>query len=560
MSWKSVALGVLAIAAAAATVVPLGRSRRSVIPLPEADGASDPRLDLKRSTALFVGVKHFKHDDLTDVRYAVDDAIDLAHVFVFDRRVHLVQPERVVLALSGKAVKEESQRRLHELEDAGAEVHSAEPGEILMLAERQASRAGSNGLFILSVATHGFTREGQTQLLGASSVVSFPETTISEAKLRDMAAAAASRSLVFIDACRERMTTDMRAVQSGALTAAPRLEHRMRYSHGQAVFYAAAPGKYAYDDDVHGNGVFTEMVIAGLRGNAACIRGAVTAQTLATFVERSVLEWIRRNRDPSAQSATQCDFEGDTHNMPLALCDGGDGPGPDRVSWRGATVTAFQDGKRLWQRDLAAPVLHAEALDIENDGPHEVVAGTANGIAAFDADGKRLWTVRDAGRMTLRAFRAGHLLRKRSYAIAALWVDEWTSASCLTIYDATGHRVSTLAHAGHLQQLAIDRPTPHFGWKIVVTGVDRAGACVLLLNPKSIQKPLWYGNLTPDSETIERLDIVDYDQDDHRDIALTTSRRARLFVDFKGKVIGREGPPVGFALLKPHRVTRARAR
>lgn len=51
---------------------------------------------------MFVGIRRFTHDaDLDPVRYAVDDAIDLAYAVSLDRSVPLIAPDRVALALSG---------------------------------------------------------------------------------------------------------------------------------------------------------------------------------------------------------------------------------------------------------------------------------------------------------------------------------------------------------------------------------------------------------------------------------------------------------------------------
>ena len=62
-----------------------------------------------------------------------------------------------------------------------------------------------------------------------------------------IASSAAQRSLVFIDACRERMAAGTRTVLANAMTAAP-LARRLSHTRGQAVFYAAAAGQWAYDD------------------------------------------------------------------------------------------------------------------------------------------------------------------------------------------------------------------------------------------------------------------------------------------------------------------------
>ncbi len=64
--------------------------------------------DAGESSALFVGVSQFSKDEtLTPVPYAVDDAVDLAHLFVLE--LGLVSPGqgRVALALSGEPAKAE---------------------------------------------------------------------------------------------------------------------------------------------------------------------------------------------------------------------------------------------------------------------------------------------------------------------------------------------------------------------------------------------------------------------------------------------------------------------
>src|ERR1700686_2757436 len=80
----------------------------------EADvsGGFDPA----QSAALFVGVRDFTYDEtVTEVRYAVDDAVDLAYVLAIGGKPHLVEPGRVILALSGDPQKPRSQQKLEAL-------------------------------------------------------------------------------------------------------------------------------------------------------------------------------------------------------------------------------------------------------------------------------------------------------------------------------------------------------------------------------------------------------------------------------------------------------------
>lgn len=272
-----------------------------------------------QSTALFVGVREFVEDDsLTEVQFAVDDAVDLAHLMSMERP--LVSPTRVVLALSGVPHKEESRRRLAELYAAGAVIGEARHVDLLKLLRMQAENVGTNGLFIASFATHGINDEGTQHLLTASSLLVDRETALTETKIRDIVAEKkVPRALILIDACRERLTRDVRGGSASARSAAAKLMEEMANVHGQAVLSAAAANQYAYDYE--GNGVFTAAVLDGLRCAAGTDEnGFVTVETLSRFVESRVLSWIQRHRDPTVRRATQLLVEGRTARMPLSAC------------------------------------------------------------------------------------------------------------------------------------------------------------------------------------------------------------------------------------------------
>jgi hypothetical protein len=278
------------------------------------------------SAALFVGIREFVYDStLTEVRYAVDDAVDLAYVLAVDGKAHLVPPERVILALSGQPQKHESQERLDALVAAGASIHPAGQSDILTLLESQSRAVGRNGILIVAFATHGISEGGTQYLLTAQSLVRHRETTIAESAVRDIITrAGVPRSLVLLDACRQNLTTE-RGPEPDPRSAAAALRRVMGDINGQVVFSAAATGEYAYDDDVRRNGVFTAAVIDGLRcGASTDARGFVTVETLSAYVEERVLSWIQIHRDPGTRRATQLQFEGRSRSMPLSSCAGGD--------------------------------------------------------------------------------------------------------------------------------------------------------------------------------------------------------------------------------------------
>lgn len=108
------------------------------------------------------------------------------------------------------------------------------------------------------------------------------------------------RALILLDACRQRLTSDARSVDRDPRSAAALLRD-LAAVNGQVVFSAAAPGEYAYDDHDRKNGVFTAVLIDGLRCAATTdSRGYVTVDTLKAYVEEQVLSWIQKNRDHDA--------------------------------------------------------------------------------------------------------------------------------------------------------------------------------------------------------------------------------------------------------------------
>ena len=526
---------VLIAAATTAVVVPLAwRSTRSVRPVAEPPRDVSKRFDRRQSAALFVGVRDFA--SVEPVPFAVDDAVDLAYLFALHPRVRLVPPRRIVLMLSGNNPrKPESREHLRALREAGADVRvRADAADVLAALHEQTALAGRDGILIVSIAAHGLLRDGNSYVLASSSRIHEPATMLSTAEIFDtIATAAAQRSVVFVDACRDRMVKGRRSVLASATSGAP-LAGRLAHARGQVVFYAAAAGESAYDDFQAQNGVFTKAVIGGVQCGAAKVRGAVTTETLARYVETNVRAWIRENRDPNVGSATQVSMDGDARNMPLATCEGPDPAlGPARAAVAGTTVRAFSaENELLWQRDVGRVVVQPQAIDLDADGWREVVFGTPDAVVALDEKGSRLWTAHDG--MTLTAFVVGPLfLRQPTNEVVAIWNSGRSSR--LVVYDPDGKRRAVFEDSRRFDRVAIARPTTRHAWKIIAT----SGDAVLVFDPKKLAKPIWEGRV-PD-ELIASLAIADGNGDGKDDIALTTASGAKVFVDFTGHAIRADG-------------------
>lgn len=279
-----------------------------------------PPFDAQQSAALFVGIRDFAHDDLTEVPYAMDDAVDLAYEFAVENQPILVTPARVVMALSnGAPVKPESQRKLAQLLAAGATRRRARAADIVQSLEEQSRRVGRNGILIVSFATHGVNHKNTEYLLTTESRLGMPPSdSVTDAEVRDIVwRNDVPRSLILVDACREHLT-GRRSARRDPRSA---FVHVMTTLEGEVVLSGAASDGYAYDDDVRRNGVFTAAVIDALQCNAAKDwHHFVTVDSLDRYVARRVLRWVRKNRDHDAKKATLLVAEGEMRKMPLSIC------------------------------------------------------------------------------------------------------------------------------------------------------------------------------------------------------------------------------------------------
>ncbi len=75
-------------------------TRDSASPAVPARARAARDFDPARSAGLFVGVSRFDDELFPPVPFAVDDAIDLAHLFALELR--LIMPPEVVLGLAGE--------------------------------------------------------------------------------------------------------------------------------------------------------------------------------------------------------------------------------------------------------------------------------------------------------------------------------------------------------------------------------------------------------------------------------------------------------------------------
>ncbi len=259
-----------------------------------ADAAWSGGFNSAASAGLFVGVSKFEDDRLYEVPYAVDDAVDLAHLFALE--LGTVAPERAVLLLAGEPKKAGSVKRLAELLTRGARRASARQSDIYRYLGETVANVGSLGFAFVSVASHGVSDAGGDFLVATDSRADRKlRTGVAVTELFEEVARA-GRGLVLLDACREQVLR-ARGEAAGSAVMGKSFAEAIACARGLVVLSGATLGGFTYDDPKRENGAFTAAVLDGLRGGAAPgLGGWITVRTLADYVQEQMIAWVRRER------------------------------------------------------------------------------------------------------------------------------------------------------------------------------------------------------------------------------------------------------------------------
>ena len=258
------------------------------------------------SAGIFIGVEQFSYDfSLADVRFATNDAVDLAYSLSIERQ--LLEPKRVLLLLAGEPGPA-AQARLAALTSAGATRLEATQAYIYSLVKQQAESVREGGVLVVFIATHGFAEGPEHLLMAGDSILTFRTGITAERLLQAMQLELGGQRLLLIDACREELEKPSRR-GSGAGEKPDRrsamrneLLNAVTANRGYTVFSAASPGEFAYPEGVanlDGNGYFTKSIVDGLECGGLRAKGrAVSWSTLSTSVKAEVAARTKGQQQP----------------------------------------------------------------------------------------------------------------------------------------------------------------------------------------------------------------------------------------------------------------------
>ena len=217
----------------------------------------------QRKIAFIVGVSEYQKDGLTNLNYAHKDANDLA--------TELSGQGFQVTKLIGSDARHQTVRtKLENFIEA-------------------AEQLGKNDVVLVSFSGHGVQKLVKTGGRAVETpffcvydtLVTKPSTMLSLNWVLDQLKenSGCSNNLLIVDACRNNPDKGARTLDGSTVKELPTKI---------SMLFSSSPGQKSYESEEVKQGIFTHVLLKGLRGEAANLRGQVKWASLATFVLEEV--------------------------------------------------------------------------------------------------------------------------------------------------------------------------------------------------------------------------------------------------------------------------------
>lgn len=268
--------------------------RGGAVAAPKVDPLPVEIHDPRHATGLFVGVGEFdKRSYLARLRFAPDDALALAHLFVLELK--LIAADRACVALGGHPASSRARERLDALQHAGVTVVPATRTELLYaMEELSQAEASSEGLNVVTFSTHGFDESGVAYLMPADGSRRFgPQTGLGiDAIQAAIASVPARQRLLIIDACRG----SLEAHDRGAAAMTDHFRQALSPASGVALLASCSPGQLSWESPELEQGVFTHFLLEGMRGEASAgpDDGMIRLDNIISYTLQRTTDWVRR--------------------------------------------------------------------------------------------------------------------------------------------------------------------------------------------------------------------------------------------------------------------------
>ncbi len=223
----------------------------------------------KGKYAIVIGINNYQSDAIVDLRYSEADAKAFANVLISK----CGYPQSHITTLLGKdATWEAVSTRLHSLSNP------------------QLYPDADTIIFYFS--GHGVAHDGVNYLLPYDGTAQFMDQNLSlDYMVEQLNQSQFSRQVLFIDACRKRLTGNERSLTGVGFTS-PQLISEV--ARGTKIMFGAEFGEVSREDDALGHGLFTQALIEGLGGKAAGYDGFIRVSNLEEYVLEYMAEYSRK--------------------------------------------------------------------------------------------------------------------------------------------------------------------------------------------------------------------------------------------------------------------------
>jgi hypothetical protein len=154
--------------------------------------------------------------------------------------------------------------------------------------------AQENDLVLIFFSGHGTNdTSGNGYLLPIDTRIKEPNASAVqvEAIVEKLTKKNIKKSLLILDACRDVINKEEKSLGESGLK-----EKKFEQAEISATFYSTKAGYVSYEEKEFANGVYTNFLLAGLKGEADSNKdGIVTMSELDVYVQESVNDWAIRN-------------------------------------------------------------------------------------------------------------------------------------------------------------------------------------------------------------------------------------------------------------------------
>ena len=224
---------------------------------------------------LAVGISNYPASDLQNLNYAAKDAQDFVKT-IGKSDLSMYKEFKSTLILNDEATTSNLRRQLTQL----------------------ASRVGQDDVVMLFFSGHGINQNDEKYFMTSSSSAeeyyNGLEFNFIRERMTNMAQNKHCRVVVFMDACQSGAMFSTKGTVKDITFAAP----------GIVGFYSSTASEQSAEQDDIQNGVFTKVLLDGLKGAAVDKDGQITLHQLDSYVKKHVSEQTKGRQTPIVENST----------------------------------------------------------------------------------------------------------------------------------------------------------------------------------------------------------------------------------------------------------------